>query len=194
MIAADLRSGVERLGDMIVRPGGQRLDRGRGIAAPGQHDHGQIDRIAVTAEFAQHLHARQTRHHHIKQHQIEPARGDEIECFGAIVAEHRKIAEMPEPPPEHGEIGTAVIDHEDGAERAARCGRVGRRKITHAAHSRPRDVTIWLTTRKLFYSAGYPARTARHAWPISSSVAATSRNGRGSLPMLALTTVWRAPA
>jgi len=57
-------------------------------------------------------------HHHVEQDEVKAPRGDQVERVGAIVAEDGQIAEMGQPAAEYIQIGPAVIDREDRANRA----------------------------------------------------------------------------
>ena len=62
---------IERLGEVIVGPQGQRLDHVGALALGGHHDDWQVEQRIDPAQELEHLQAVHARHHDVQQHQVE---------------------------------------------------------------------------------------------------------------------------
>jgi hypothetical protein len=69
----------ERLGDVVVRAGVERLDLVGAVGSPGQHDDG---RLGPAAQALDHLHAFQIGQAEVEDHQVRRMPGGDLERFG----------------------------------------------------------------------------------------------------------------
>ena len=112
---------LERLGEVVDGAGGERAHLVRGAVQGGQEEYRDVARRLVRLQALAHLEPVQTRHEHIEQHDVEPARADELERFRPARCDRDvRIARAREQPGQGVTVALVVVDDE---ERGIRSGR-----------------------------------------------------------------------
>ncbi len=101
----------ERLGDVIVGAGVQRLDLVGAVGAAGQHDD---RRVGPPPQALNDLHAIQVRQAEIQDHQVGGIFRGQLECLGAGPGGVHLVLPHPQVDPQRAEYLRLVVDHQHG--------------------------------------------------------------------------------
>ena len=100
----------ERLGEVVDRPAGERLQARVELGLRGQHDHRGRDSAAPQL---QHLEAAELGQHQVEHDQVERARQAELRAAPLVVRELDREARRPQPADQTGGDRRVVLDDQD---------------------------------------------------------------------------------
>ena len=105
--------GIERFGQIILRPLLDARNHTFDLIERGNHDDRHVAELFVRLEPPQYFAAVDPRHHDVEQHKIEILRGQSLQGRGSVINCRAGVAFLFQPPLQHHAVLFLIVDNEN---------------------------------------------------------------------------------